>query len=116
MTVTKDEIRRLKERPPPTQSVDLTPTGELRSQASMHEESQRQNTIQYGEYVLNNAVENFRNNMAFRAREGFSKAQFDKSAGQVPFKEAPQLEKSNVENFKASMKVHDLSRQYERAR
>jgi len=86
--ITKEQLERQKT--PATRLVARHYTIGGTVEAAVHVQVQREQARQYqqGQKTMNNAVEKFRNDMAFKSREGLAKSQFQ-HAGQKPMSTQP---------------------------
>ncbi len=74
--ITKDQLRKLDELPTPNNEVRYTIGGPIETEVHSTLESERQGQRVRGHRIMNKAVQDFRNNMAFQSRDGLAKGQF----------------------------------------
>lgn len=78
MTITKDEIDKLRnERPTPGADLTYTPGGSTEERVHMTTEARRIGQINQDDRKLCEAVTTFRDNMLFKTQEGRARAQFN---------------------------------------
>lgn len=90
--ITKDELERLKKPSHKNAELRYTIGGAVETVVHSNLESERMGKLQQGHKVMNEAVENFRNNMVFKTREGMARTQFEQTNA------PPQQDRALAEN------------------
>ncbi len=77
--ITKDELERLKQPAHKNAELRYTIGGAIETAVHSSVESERIGKLQQGHRMMHQAVENFRDNMAFKTREGLARSQFEQT-------------------------------------
>lgn len=90
MMITKDELELLERRPEANKELHYTIGGTVEAAVHSNLEAERTSKLINGHRAMSAAVKTFRNNMAFKAREGLAQSQFQNSAPDIPKDIPPQ--------------------------
>jgi len=82
--ITKDELERLKQPADKNAELRYTIGGAIETAVHSSVESERIGKLQQGHRMMHQAVENFRDNMAFKTREGLARSQFAQTNSPPP--------------------------------
>lgn len=74
--ITKDQLEQLRQAPEPENTREYTIGGSVENSVHSTQEQDRQRQLREGQHTLNHAVASFRENMAFKSREGMARGPF----------------------------------------
>ncbi len=82
--ITKDELKRLEQPSRQNKELHYTIGGSVESAVHSNLESERISKLNKGHRIMNKAVQQFENNMAFKSREGLAHSQFQQLVNSEP--------------------------------
>ncbi|MDM3871832.1 hypothetical protein QSV34_10770 [Porticoccus sp. W117] len=98
MTITKDQLELLERPLQKNEELRYTIGGPVEAAVHSNLENERTGKLNQGHKAMNGAAHSLEQNMAFKAREGFAKAQFQQKAGEIPPQDLPIAESTWRQN------------------